>query len=175
MRRPIPRVLPVRSGPTSGAPIPATRSGPSGPVQSLNISARHRILRRGRVFGSPLFDPLLLDEPGAPETQRLLADLADDGQPRGVHFFSVNASIKRQFEFVQQAWVNNPRFNGLVNNRDPLGGDNDPDAENPSVMVVPGEPEGMRTAPLPRFITVRGGAYLFMPSRTALRYLCRMG
>lgn len=154
---------------------PRDQIRPSGPAESLNMSARHRIMRRGRVYGEPLFDPMLLDRPDDPQTRRLLLELADDGAARGVHFFCVNASIKRQFEFVQQAWVNNPRFNGLVNNRDPLGGDNDPDAETPSVMIVPGRPEGLRTAPLPRFITVRGGAYLFMPGLRALRYLSVLG
>jgi deferrochelatase/peroxidase EfeB len=154
---------------------PRDQIRPAGPTESLHMSARHRLLRRGRVFGAQLFDPLLLDHPDDPETQRTLIDLADDGQPHGIHFFCVNASIKRQFEFVQQAWVNNPRFSGLVNNRDPLGGDNNPAAASPSVMLVPGEPVGLRTAPLSRFIRVLGGAYLFMPSLTALRYLSRLG
>jgi hypothetical protein len=101
----------------------------------------------------------------------MLLNLQDDGQARGIHFFCVNASIRSQFEFVQQAWVNNPRFNGLVNNRDPIGGDNDPTASAPSAMHIPGQPTGLRTAPLPRFIIVRGGAYLFLPSLTALRFL----
>jgi deferrochelatase/peroxidase EfeB len=153
---------------------PRDQIRPSGPAESLDMSARHRLLRRGRVYGAPLFDPMLLDYPDLPETRQTLLDLADDDQRRGVHFFSVNASIKRQFEFVQQAWVNNPRFNGLVDNRDPLGGDNDPNAPIPSVMLVPGRPAGLRTAPLPRFITVRGGLYLFMPSLTALRYLATL-
>jgi len=97
--------------------------------------------------------------------------MQDDGQPRGIHFFCVNTSIKSQFEFVQQAWVNNPHFNGLINNRDPLGGDNDPTVEVPSTMHIPGHATGLRTAPLPRFVAVKGGAYCFMPSVTALRFL----
>jgi hypothetical protein len=38
-------------------------------------------------------------------------------------------------------------------------------------MVIPYHDRLLRTASLPRFVTVRGGAYLFMPSLTALRYL----
>jgi hypothetical protein len=114
---------------------------------------------------------MILDRPDAPITQQTLVDLQDDGQPRGIHFFCVNASIRGQFEFVQQEWVNNPRFNGVVSNRDPLSGDNDPLASAPSAMYIPGRPEGLRTESLPRFVTVRGGAYFFLPSLTALRYL----
>jgi hypothetical protein len=29
------------------------------------------------------------------------------GSPRGIHFLSINASIKSQFEFIQQVWANN--------------------------------------------------------------------
>ena len=38
-------------------------------------------------------------------------------------------------------------------------------------MFVPGERQDLRTAPLPRFVIVRGGAYLFMHSQRALEYL----
>jgi hypothetical protein len=37
-------------------------------------------------------------------------------------------------------------------------------------MTIPGDPT-LRTAALPRFVTVRAGAYLFMPSIRALRFL----
>jgi Dyp-type peroxidase family len=145
----------------------------AGPAQSLHMSARHRILRRGKVYGPPLFDPALLQQLDQPEAQRVLVNLQDDGQARGVHFLCVNADIKSQFEFIQQAWVNNPRFNGLDNNRDPLVGDNDPADRQPSAMLVPGYRSTLRTSPLPRFVKTRGGIYLFMPSLTALRYLAQ--
>lgn len=146
----------------------------AGPAQSLHMSARHRILRRGKVYGPPLFDPALLQQLDQPEAQRTLVNLQDDGQSRGVHFVCVNADIKSQFEFIQQAWVNNPHFNGLDNNRDPLVGDNNPADNRPSAMLVPGYRATLRTSPLPRFVTTRGGLYLFMPSLTALRYLAQL-
>ena len=40
-------------------------------------------------------------------------------------------------------------------------------------MIVPGAGTPLRTGPLPRFVTVRAGAYLFMPGLRALRYLGR--
>ncbi len=137
----------------------------AGPTESGHMSSRHRLLRRGKPYGPPLFDPTLLTRLDQPEALQAILNLQDDGQPRGIHFFCVNASIKSQFEFVQQAWVNNPNFNGLCANIDPLTG------AGASVMVVPGEHGALRTSPLPRLVTVRGGAYCFMPSLTALRYL----
>ena len=98
--------------------------------------------------------------------------LADDGRARGIHFFCINASIRSQFEFVQQTWCNNPRFGGLHDNKDPITGDNDRTDQPSSHMTIPGR---QRTGPLPRFVTVRAGAYLFMPSITALRFLAAFG
>jgi len=91
----------------------------------------------------------------------------DDGQPRGLQFFAINANIKRQFEFIQQTWLDNSKFNGLEDNKDPISGDND----GLSHMVIPVEPVRLRVTNLPRFVTVKGGAYFFLPSITALRFL----
>jgi deferrochelatase/peroxidase EfeB len=143
----------------------------AGPTESRHMSNRHRLLRRGKPYGAPLFDPALLTQFDHPEALQAILDLQDDGQPRGIHFFCVNSNIKSQFEFVQRAWVNNPNFSGLCANPDPLTGANDPTASPPPVMVVPGPHGAVRTSPLPRLVTVRGGAYFFMPSLTALRYL----
>ena len=149
---------------------PRDQIGPAGPTQSLHMSERHRIIRRGKSYGLPLFDPAVLTQADNPEALRAILDMQDDGQPRGLHFLCVNANIKSQFEFIQQAWVNNPGFSGLSDNRDPITGDADPDSA-PSVMLIPFHDRVLRTASLPRFVTVRGGAYLFMPGLTALRYL----
>lgn len=138
-------------------------------AESLSMSEAHRLLRRARVFGRPLFDPTILANPTS-EARDVLLTLADDGHPRGIHFFCVNVSIRSQFEFVQQTWCNNPRFGGLNDNKDPITGDNNRTDQPSSRMTIPGEPL-RRTRPLPRFVTVRGGAYLFMPSMTALRFL----
>lgn len=141
--------------------------------QSLSMTEAHRILRRGRVFGAPLFDPLILQRELTPAGQQALLNLADDGQPRGIHFICVNASIKSQFEFIQQNWCNNPRFGGLNDNKDPLvAGTADGDAA--SRMTVPRQPAGIRTSALPRFVSVSAGAYFFMPSISALRFLAAL-
>ena len=143
---------------------------PYGPDQSRSMTEAHRLLRRARVFGPPLFDPTLLQRPASPEAALALLAIADDGVERGIHFFSVNASIASQFEFVQQTWCLNPHFGGLADNKDPIVGDHGGDGQAPSHMTIPGRP-ALRTSALPRFVTVRGGAYLFMPSLSALRFL----
>jgi Dyp-type peroxidase family len=148
-------------------PYPATAS--------LSMSEAHRLLRRARVYGPPLFDPALLRDPASLESGRLLTAVVDDGLARGIHFFCVNANIRSQFEFVQQTWCNNPRFGGLTACKDPLVGDNNRTGEPSSHMLIPATPEDIHTGALPRFVTVRAGAYLFMPSLRALRFLAKLG
>jgi deferrochelatase/peroxidase EfeB len=148
---------------------------PYAPAQSLSMSEAHRLLRRARVFGPSLFDPAGLSDAPNQSGRNALLDLADDGRARGIHFFCVNASISSQFEFVQQTWCNNPRFGGLNDNKDPIIGDDARTNRTSSHMTMPRRPFRVRTGPLPRFVTVRAGAYLFMPSLTALRFLARFG
>ena len=139
-------------------------------AQSLSMTEAHRLLRRGRAYGTPLVEARSLQAPDA-DLFETLANLQDDGQPRGVHFFCVNASLKSQFEFVQQAWCNNPRFGGLNDNVDPLTS-SPCSADAPSRMSIPRQDcAAMRTNPLPQFVTVRAGTYMFLPSVTALRFL----
>ena len=78
--------------------------------------------------------------PCPPRAAQALEALADDGQARGIHFFCVNASIRSQFEFVQQTWCNNPRFGGLNDNKDPITGDNDRADQPASHMTIPDRP-----------------------------------
>jgi hypothetical protein len=147
---------------------------PYGTKESLSMSEAHRLLRRGRVFGPLPFDPRILANPADAPNAEVLTTLDDDGVSRGIHFFCVNASIKTQFEFVQQTWCNNPRFSGLSANKDPISGDNARAGAPASRMTIP-DPEGeYKTAALPRFVTVRAGAYLFMPSMRALRFLAAL-
>lgn len=121
----------------------------------------HRILRRGREYIVPVPSadsptPALPSEPG-----------------QGLHFICLNANISRQFEFLQNAWIASSKFSGLTDESDPLLGNRAP---------IPGCPvtsnftmqnaDGLRrrVTGLPQFVTVRGGAYFFLPSLRALRY-----
>src|SRR6185295_14042691 len=110
---------------------------------------------------------------GARDAARIgfLAGLRDDGEARGIHFLALGASLRRQFEFVQQTWANNHHFAGLADNKDPLIGDNDRPAGTLSFMTIPRRPMRYRTLALPRFVTVRAGAYFFLPGIRALRFL----
>jgi Dyp-type peroxidase family len=144
-------------------------------AESLSMTEAHRILRRARVFGPTLFDPTVLADPTSDACRAAILALADDGRARGIHFFAVNASIRSQFEFIQQTWCNNPRFGGLHDSKDPITADNNRTGEPSSHMVIPQQPRALRTAALPRFVTVKAGAYLFMPSVRALRFLSSFG
>jgi hypothetical protein len=138
------------------------------------MSEAHRLLRRGRVFGPTSVDPKALADATSDACRTALLALTEDGRARGIHFFCVNASIRSQFEFVQQTWCNNPRFGGLNDNKDPISGDNNRTDEPSSHMTIPAQPLRLRTAALPRFVTVKAGAYLFMPSLRALQFLARL-
>ena len=144
---------------------------PYATAQSLSMTEAHRLLRRGRIYGAPLFDPKVLRSAATDATRSMLEEMQDDGRPRGVHFLCVNASLKSQFEFVQQNWSNNPHFGGLNDNADPLASHHDDSGEAPSRMTIPREGAALRTRPIPRFVRVKAGAYLFVPSLTALHFL----
>ena len=85
----------------------------------------------------------------------------------------LNANISRQFEFVQNAWINSSKFSGMTGETDPLLGNREPIRGCPvtSDFNMPQE-SGLRqrVSGLPRFIKVVGGAYFFspQPARPAL-------
>lgn len=114
----------------------------------------HRLLRRGRGYGSA------------------------DAKPQGIYFIALNANISRQFEFVQNAWVNSSKFDGLSDESDPLLGNRHamPGCPVTDLFSLP-HADGLtrRVAGLPQFVTVRGGSYFFLPSMRALWYLATLG
>ncbi len=115
----------------------------------------HRILRRGREYGEKL----------SPEDA--LGPAPPNEQPRGLHFACLCANISRQFEFVQTAWLMSTKFNGMTDENDPLLG-------NAGCFSISRDGKvAQRLKDVPQFITVRGGAYFFMPGIRALRYIAR--
>jgi Dyp-type peroxidase family len=132
-----------------------------GTERSIAVDRRHRIVRRGRSYG-----------PQATPEELFAAPAGADEQERGLHFISVNANISRQFEFLQQTWLNNPKFAGLYDDADVIVGRA---ADGGASFTVQGRPVRRRLVDVPRFTAVRGGAYLFMPGLAALRYLARDG
>ena len=136
--------------------------GPKGFYDDLTSSVRfHRILRRGREFGSELLPEEALQ--AAPPNE----------SPRGLHFVCLNANISRQFEFLQNAWITNTKFSGITGESDPLLGNREsiPGCPITGNFTIPGDGTlRRRVSGLPQFVTVRGGAYFFLPSLRALRY-----
>jgi deferrochelatase/peroxidase EfeB len=94
-------------------------------------------------------------------------DAAADHPDQGIYFIVLNADLRRQFEFVQQLWINDPTFNGLDNHKDPIVGDN----ASGGKFTVQAKPFNQHFDGLPRFVTVRGGGYFFVPGISAIRFL----
>ena len=66
------------------------------------------------------------------------------------------------------------KFSGLGGESDPLVGNREPVPGCPVTSRFTIQRDGVlprRVDGLPRFVTVRGGAYFFMPGLRALRYL----
>jgi deferrochelatase/peroxidase EfeB len=126
----------------------------------------HRILRRGREYGTSL-----------PVEEALRPGGAGDAE-RGLYFIGLGANIARQFEFVQSAWIMGTKFDGLAEESDPIVGGRGPISGCPvtSTFSLP-QAGGVRRriTGLPQFVTVRGGAYFFLPGLRALRYLTSFG
>ena len=121
------------------------------------LTNRRRLLRRGLPYGHS-------DK-----------NSGDNGN-HGIIFMSIGASIERQFEFVQQQWINYGNDFKIANEKDPLVGNHEKEAgKGTGRMIFPGEP-GSGKAPhfcsgIPQFVETRGGGYFFLPSLTALRMI----
>lgn len=125
----------------------------SSAAESHKVISRHRILRRGRAWG-----PRLPDE--------LARAGKNDGRQRGLYFISLQTSISRGFEFIQQSWLNNKGFQRLNGESDPLIGAGCP-------FTIPADPVRLRLPTMPRVVTTRGGGYFFLPSLSALGRIAR--
>jgi deferrochelatase/peroxidase EfeB len=114
-----------------------------GSLEQLAITNRHRIIRVGRFY----------------RPKR--------GQKKGIFFMCLNGDLERQFEFVQQTWLQSPTFHGMANERDPLLAD--PGGQGGYTIPSRGGP--LRVGDLRRFVQTRGGGYFFLPGRRFLTYL----
>jgi deferrochelatase/peroxidase EfeB len=134
------------------------RSNPRGGqiVQRVANNSR-RLVRRGVPYG-PIYDRT---QPGD----------RNGGEPeRGLLGNFIGASLGAQFEAMSCDWLNlglqDPRITG---SNDGIAGANDP---NTSWFDLPLKSGGaIRLRRLPRFVWTRGGAYTFLPSLSAIRYL----
>lgn len=137
-----------------------------GSDRSIEVGKRHRIIRRGRAYGTPVAESMQpADIIGRP----------NDGHDRGLHFICFNTHLGRQFEFIQHTWVNSPKFDGLYQDDDPIAGDRGGGHGMPGgTFTVQQEPLRKRVTDLPRFVTTVGGGYFFMPGISAVRYLASL-
>jgi len=150
------------------------------PDASRTLANLHRILRRGRPYGSPV-EPAM---DAAKLIERALLPAPETDAPRGLQFLAFNANLERQFEFVQQQWLNNPKFAGQNSETDPLLGMRQTERElgidEASFTLQTDVKTGIcpSATALPRFVRVVGSAYFFMPSIPAVRLmseaLCRI-
>ncbi|MCW3106803.1 MAG: peroxidase [Segetibacter sp.] len=134
---------------------------------SIKVANKHRILRRGRSYGQPVTETM------NPQDILKVKDIQGE---RGLHFICFNGDIGRQFEFIQNAWANNPKFNGLHDERDPITGNHHHPENNKTTgtFTIPDKNLRKRFTDVPEFVTVKGGAYFFMPGIKALKYLASL-
>lgn len=121
------------------------------------LSNRRRIIRRGLPYGD------------SKEERK------DDGN-HGIIFMALNASIRRQFEFVQQQWIEYGNDFRLGNDKDPLLGNHGTAGKiGRGRMLIPNGPDDPKPphfcSGIPQFVETRGGDYYFVPSLTALRMI----
>jgi deferrochelatase/peroxidase EfeB len=122
------------------------------------LSNRRRILRRGLPYGQ-VEDPT-----------------RDDGE-HGVVMLIMNADLSRQFEFVQQQWMNYGNDFGLANDPDPLLGNHGNNESRPDGGRMTIEGDAATGKPpyfcnfIPTLVETRGGDYFFLPSLTCLRMI----
>jgi Dyp-type peroxidase family len=121
------------------------------PDTALRLSKMHRIIRRGRLYG-----------------ERLDPSAKNEASSRGLYFICLNADIAGQFEMVQHSWMNGAHFNGLHHETDCMS--HYPPSDG--TMTIQHRPTNMRI-PVPKFVTVRGGAYFFLPGVRALQSLAQ--
>jgi len=79
----------------------------------------------------------------------------------------LNADLERQFEFIQQTWVMSRQFHGLTEEVDAIIGR----GQKGGQLTVPTQDGPLIISGFKDVVRVRGGAYFFLPSRRALRFL----
>ncbi len=119
---------------------------------------RRRLLRRGLPYGN-------------------VKDRSRDDGNHGIIIMMINADINRQFEFVQQQWINYGNDFRAGNDKDIVLGNHSADERFSSKAVIQVDPASDEApyflSKIPRMVETRGGDYFFVPSLTALRMIAR--
>lgn len=137
--------------PDLGKPDPHEKT--KGTRGSSDLTKRRRFLRRGLPY-------------------------EDATGEKGVIFMAVCSSLFRQFEFVQQQWINYGLDFDSGNDTCPLvgvrpvatGAEKHPDSVKHVVPGAAGEAPFI-AASIPQFVDTRGGDYYFLPSMSAIRMI----
>lgn len=132
---------------------PQTGAQPENENATTALNRRRRILRRGLPYGPPNFDS------------------TSDDTEQGVAMMLMGASLFRQFEFVQQQWIQYGLDFHEGNNTCPMLGNHEHHkrhtiASDPATGKPPYVMSKLKT-----FVECRGGDYFFIPSMTALRMI----
>lgn len=132
---------------------PKTGKPFENPKATSALNKRRRILRRGLPYGPPNFEH------------------KSDDTEQGVIMLIMGASLERQFEFVQQQWIQYGLDFHQGNNTCPMLGNHDHSTRH----TIPSDPESGRPpyvmSKLKTFVECRGGDYFFVPSMTAIRMM----
>ena len=116
------------------------------------LNNRRRMLRRGLPYGAH-------------------NEGADDAGEHGIVLLATCANLFRQFEFVQQQWMQYGLDFNAGNDTCPIVGNHGAEAK----FVIPADPASGKPpffcGGLPQFVETRGGEYFFTPSMTALRMI----
>jgi len=135
--------------------VPFKEGTPPSKEEAANAESftqTHRLLRRGIPFGASL---------GAPESGG-----ADN--PRGLLFLAYQSDIERQFEFVQNNWIDNPDFPEKNAGQDPIITNKSPDGAISGCPFHKLANASMCPITFKHFVKTRGGGYFFSPSISAL-------
>jgi len=132
---------------------PYNKADSDNPNATTQLNKRRRILRRGLPYGP--------DQP---------VGLTDDTE-QGVAFMAIGANLFRQFEFLQQQWIQYGLDFNQGNNTCPLLGDHSKHKR----FTIPSDPSSGKPpyvmGNLKTFVETRGGDYFFLPSMTALEMI----
>ena len=150
-----------------GCPVGAhiRRTHPRGSrVVQRTANYTRRLIRRGMSYAEEFhFEN--------PRTD--LDPVAQSDKERGLLGNFICASLGAQFEAVMYDWVNlGLQHPDITGSNDPLIGANDPETSWFDLALRNGGTYRLRG--FPRFVTTRGGAYLFLPSLPGIRYLSRL-
>lgn len=156
----------------------------SAHIRRINPRASLEMVK-GDKPGCMMANPGAFDTPGALANRRRLLrrglpygqvkDRSRDDGNHGIIIMMINADINRQFEFVQQQWVNYGNDFQAGSDKEILLGNHSSDARFPSKAVLQVDPDSDEApymlSKIPRLVETRGGEYFFVPSLTALRMI----